>query len=201
MEEYYNEKIRKKQVKKTIKNILVKLIYILLLPIIIWDLIIIIETIQNPNETPSVFGIKTFCIISGSMEPTISVNDIVIVKEVDQSEIKRGDIIAFKHKGETITHRIVNISKSENGELLYTTQGDANNTEDEDKITFDEIEGKCIKVIPKIGKIVLALKSKTTLGIVLAVLIIIYIFEQKSNTKKIKRSNERAEYDEKNSTS
>ena len=63
MEEYYNEKIRKKQVKKVIKSIIIKLIYILLLPIIIWDLIIIIETIQNPNETPSVFGIKTFCII------------------------------------------------------------------------------------------------------------------------------------------
>lgn len=97
MEEYYNEKIRKKHVRKLIKNILIKLIYILLLPIIIWDLIIIIETIQNPNETPSVFGIKTFCIISGSMEPTISVNDIVIIKEVEQNEIKRGDIVAFKH--------------------------------------------------------------------------------------------------------
>ena len=133
MEEYYNEKMRKKQVIKTIKNILVKLIYILLLPIILWDLIIIVQTIQKPNETPSVFGIKTFCIISGSMEPTISVNDIVIIKEVEQNEIKRGDIIAFKHKGETITHRIIKISKDENGELLYTTQGDANNTEDEDK--------------------------------------------------------------------
>ena len=199
MEEYYNEKIRKKQVIKTIKNILVKLIYILLLPIILWDLIIIIQTIQKPNETPSVFGIKTFCIISGSMEPTISVNDIVIIKEVEQNEIKRGDIIAFKHKGETITHRVIKISKYENGELLYTTQGDANNTEDEDKITFDEIEGKCINVIPKIGKIVLALKSKTTLGIILAILIIIYIFEQKTNTKKIKRSKEREKY-EKNST-
>lgn len=201
MEEYYNEKIRKKQVKKVIKSIIIKLIYILLLPIIIWDLIIIIETIQNPNETPSVFGIKTFCIISGSMEPTISVNDVVIIKEVEQNEIKKGDIISFTINGETITHRIINISKSEDGELLYTTQGDANNIEDDEKITFDEIEGKCIKVIPKIGKIVLTLKSKTTLGIVLAVLIIIYIFEQRSSTKKIRRSNERAKYDEnKNST-
>ena len=69
----------------------------------------------------------------------------------------------------------------------------------EDKITFDEIEGKCINVIPKIGKIVLAIKSKTTLGIILAILIIIYIFEQKTNTKKIKRSKEREKY-EKNST-
>ena len=53
-----------------------------------------------------------------------------------------------------------------------------------------------IRLIPKIGKIILALKSKTTLGIVLLVLILLYIFEQKSNEKKIKRSNERIEYDE-----
>lgn len=98
MEEYYNKKITKKQLTLIIKNILFKLIYILLLAIIILDLAVIIQTIQNPNKIPNILGIKTFCVISGSMEPTISVNDIVFIKEVDQNEIKKGDIISFKHK-------------------------------------------------------------------------------------------------------
>lgn len=195
MEEYYKEKIKEKQKKKTLKNILTKLIYILLLPIIIYDLAIIIQTIQNPNETPSIFGIKTFCIISGSMEPAIQVNDVVLIKEVPQSEINKGDIISFNSAGEIITHRIINIEISNSGELLYTTQGDANNIEDDAKIIFTDIEGKYIGKIPKIGKIILALKSKVTLGIVLTVLILFYIIEQKSNNKKIKRSNERKEYE------
>lgn len=196
MEEYYKEKIKEKQKKNKIKNILTKLIYILLLPIIIYDLAIIIQTIQNPNETPSIFGIKTFCIISGSMEPVIQVNDIVLIKEVPQSEINEGDIISFNSAGEIITHRIINIEISNRGELLYTTQGDANNIEDDTKIIFEDIEGKYIGKMPKIGKIILALKSKVTLGIVLTVLILFYIIEQKSNNKKIKRSNERKEYEQ-----
>lgn len=196
MEEYYKEKIKEKQKKNKIKNILTKLVYILLLPIIIYDLAIIIQTIQNPNETPSIFGIKTFCIISGSMEPVIQVNDIVLIKEVPQSEINEGDIISFNSAGEIITHRIINIEISNRGELLYTTQGDANNIEDDTKIIFEDIEGKYIGKMPKIGKIILALKSKVTLGIVLTVLILFYIIEQKSNNKKIKRSNERKEYEQ-----
>lgn len=195
MEEYYEEKIKEKQKKKRFKNILIKLIYVLLLPIILYDLAIIIQTIQNPNQTPSVFGIKTFCIISGSMEPTIHVNDVVLIKEVSQNEINNGDIISFNDGGDIITHRIINIESSGSGKLLYTTQGDANNIEDDEKIVFEDIEGKYIGKIPKIGKIILALKSKTTLGIVLAILIFLYIIEQKASAKKIRRTNKRNEYE------
>lgn len=184
-----------------IKKILVKLIYILILPIIIWNLAIIIQTIQNPNETPSVFGIKTFCIISGSMEPEIQVNDVVIIKEVPQNEINKDDIISFVVDGETITHRVKNIEKAKSGELLYTTQGDANNIEDETKIIYEDIEGKYIGKIPKVGKIIMALKSKTTLATVIAVLILLYLIEQRANNKKIRRNEERVEYEKKkNST-
>lgn len=200
MEDYYNEKIKEKQKKQLLKTIVIKLIYILILPIIIWDLLIIIQTIQNPNKTPSVFGIKTFCIVSGSMEPQISVNDVVLIKEVEENEINKGDIISFTINGETITHRIVNIESKTDGKLVYTTKGDANNTEDQEQISFDNIEGKYIGKIPKIGKIILALKSKTTLGIVLIILAILYILEQRHNNKKMKRKNERIKYDEKNST-
>ena len=159
---------------RLIKRILTIIIYILLIPIILWNLIIMVQTIKNPNETPSVYGIKTFCIISGSMEPDIQINDVVVIKEGPQNEINKGDIITFDVKGETITHRITNIEVDENGELIYTTKGDANNIEDETKITFEDIEGKYIGKIPKVGKIIMALKSKTTVFIILAILILLY---------------------------
>ena len=159
---------------RLIKRILTIIIYILLIPIILWNLIIMVQTIKNPNETPSVYGIKTFCIISGSMEPDIQINDVVVIKEVPQHEINKGDIITFDVKGEKITHRITNIEADENGELIYTTPGDANNIEDEPKITFEDIEGKYIGKIPKVGKIIMALKSKTTVFIILAILILLY---------------------------
>ena len=200
MEDYYNEKIKKKQKKRIFKTIIIKLIYILLLPIIIWDLIIIIQTIRNPYETPSVFGIKTFCIISGSMEPEISVNDVVITKEVDKDEIKKGDIISFNNNGDIITHRIIYVTANKNGEVAYITKGDSNNIEDDNLVEYKDIEGKYIGKIPKVGKVILALKSETTLIIVLAILISIYIIEQRINRRKDRRKNKREKYEqEKNS--
>ena len=194
MEDYYKEKNIKVQKKKHIKNILKKLLYILLIPILIWNLIITVKAILNPNKIPSVFGIKTFCIISGSMEPNIHINDMIIVKEVTENEINKEDIITFVTKGETITHRVINI-ENKNGELIYTTQGDSNNIEDINKITFKDIEGKYIGKIPKIGKIVLTLKNKEVLGFTLAILICIYIINQKNANKKNKRASERIEYE------
>ena len=81
--------------------------------------------------------------------------------------------------------------------MIYITQGDANNIEDADTITFEDIEGKCIAKIPKIGKIAMALKNKATLGIVLIILILVYFIEQKSDNKKIRRSEERIKYENK----
>lgn len=196
MEDYYEEKLKKSQKNKLIRKILVKVIYILLLPIILWELIIVIKTIKNPNETPDVFGIKTFTIISGSMEPNISVNDFVIIKEVDEAEIKKGDIISFKINGEIITHRVIDIEIDENTkETLYTTQGDANNIQDSTKIKFENIEGKYIGKIPKIGGILIALKSKTKLAIIIIILLIIYILEERNSRKKIERSKVRTDYE------
>lgn len=183
MKECYEENCKKLQNQKSIRKILVKVIYILLLPIILWELIIVIKTIINPNETPDVFGIKTFTIISGSMEPNIYVNDLVIIKEVDKSEIKKGDIISFKINGETITHRVINIETDTNRETLYTTQGDSNNIPDYNKIKFENIEGKYIGKIPKIGGIVLALKSKKVLTLVIIGLVLIYILKEKCIVK------------------
>ena len=195
MEDYYEEKLKKSQKNKLMRKILVKVIYILLLPIILWELIIVIKTIKNPNETPDVFGIKTFTIISGSMEPNISINDLVIIKEVDKSEIKEGDIISFKINNEIITHRVKNIETDENGETLYTTQGDANNIQDYNKIKFENIEGKYIGKIPKLGKITIVLQSKEKLIIIIILLIIIYVIEEKNNKKKIERSKVRIDYE------
>ena len=44
---------------------------------------------------PSFFGYKFFTVLTGSMSPTININDLVIVKEVKPEEIKVNDIITF----------------------------------------------------------------------------------------------------------
>ena len=94
--------------------------------------------IQKKDYT-NYFGYTTFNITSGSMEPTIYVDDYVIVK-LNNKNIKKGDIITFKTNNTIITHRIVKIDKD-----TITTRGDNNNVDDK-PIKRNEVIGKVIHI-------------------------------------------------------
>jgi len=196
---YTNQEIakrRKRQIK--IKKIVAMILYIILIPIMIYNISLIIQSLYNPNKTPSFLGIKTYVIISGSMEPKINIGDIVIAKNIknEEEEINVGDIIAFRKGESVITHRIVKIEKDENGILRITTKGDNNNTNDSESILINNIEGKIINVIPKIGTFILIFQKKI---IIIIIIIMCYIYISHSDNvkkRKMKRRLKRLEYEE-----
>lgn len=177
------------------KNLLIYALYIVIIPIIIYDMFLIIQTLIKPGVTPDFFGYKTFSIISGSMEPKININDIVIVKNVDKNQIKINDIITFKIEDETITHRVINIKQIDD-KLIYTTKGDSNEVTDIEKIEYNQIEGKYVGKIPKIGKLLSILKNKYIFSLILIFLIIFYMLQRKNIQKKINRKEKRQKYEE-----
>jgi signal peptidase len=190
---YDNNSIkRRKNIENKIKNIINNIIYIILIPILIYNVSLIVQAINNPNKTPSFLGTKTYVIISGSMEPNIDIGDIVIVKEIKaENQLKVGDIISYRSNQNVITHRIIRIEEDENGKLQFITKGDNNNTEDDDNITYDNIEGRVEKIIPKFGKIALTLQNKT---IILLILIYMYVYfsitihvKKKKKIRRLKR--------------
>ena len=185
-----------REAKENIKFIIIKILYIIIIPIILYDVILIAQTVINPYKTPNFFGIKTFNIISGSMEPKININDIVITKEVDKSELIKGDIISFNLDGEIITHRITKI-ETKNGELIYTTKGDNNEVTDIEHVKYEQIEGKQIGVIPKLGIVLSILKNKIVFAIILTVLIICFMIERKKISRKIRRKEKRIKWETK----
>ena len=98
-----------------------------------------------------------YVIVSGSMEPIIKVRDAVIIRRVDKEDIKVGDVVTYRALDETyygilITHRVVDI-KEENGKTIYITKGDHNATVDRSPITYEQITGKVVMRVPKIGYI------------------------------------------------
>lgn len=198
---YTNEQIKKRIDKeKKKKKIIAVIVYILLTPIMVYNIALIISSIVKPNKTPSFLGIKTYVIISGSMEPNISVGDIVIARNIknEERELKIGDIISFRSGHSVITHRIVNIEKDNNGVLRIRTKGDSNNTEDGVDILINNIEGKVIAVIPKIGSIVRLLHDRTVLMIFLVVVYIYIIKSFKKNQRKNNRRLKRLKFEENN---
>ena len=193
---YDVDKLKKRiRNEKKIKRLLTRIIYIIIIPIIIYDLMIMAQLAVNPNATPNIFGIKLFSIVSGSMEPEISKGDVILVEKVDQGELKEGDIISYKVENETITHRIIKIENIENGEVQYTTKGDSNDIPDSIKIKYENIEGKYISKIHKIGKIVILLQNKIVFFIALSILILVYLHERKMIKIKLKRKRKRRMYD------
>lgn len=127
------------------------------------------------NDMPMPFGYGASVVLSGSMEPALSVDDLIIVKEVEDYVI--GDMVVFQSQGSLIVHRIVLIE-----EEGIVTKGDANNVTD-DAIELKDIKGKVILAIPGIGGIVDIIKSPvmTVIMIGLSLLFTELSFKDKKN--------------------
>ena len=165
---------RKKKRTITLIKIFNVVILLIIIPILIYNITIIIKYIQNPKETPDFLGFKTYEIVSRSMEDTINKNDIIVVKKVDKNEINENDIISFDNGNEIITHRIVDIENI-NGQTLYTTKGDNNRFADDEKISFEQIEGKYVFKLSKLGYLMNFLKNRYFLIVLFIILILCFI--------------------------
>lgn len=105
-----------------------------------------------------IFPIEPTSIASGSMEPELSIGDMVIVNTLDKSNISVGDVIKFEKNGMYVIHRVADIEEK-NGQTVYLTKGDANQNQDTGYVTADDIVGKIIGRIPYVGYITLWLHS------------------------------------------
>lgn len=180
-----------------IGKIINTVIYIILIPIIVFNFTLIIKSFIKPNETPDFFGYKSFVIVSGSMEPTIKKGDAIFVKEVTKDEIKKDDIISFAQNGAIVTHRIVGITE-ENGIVKYETKGDNNNTKDKEKVIYEQIEGKYQFKLEQFGIVTEVLKNKLTLIVLIAIIVLIYWYKSHLDKKKQERKEKREKYSNKN---
>ena len=118
---------------------------------------------------------NAYVVLSGSMLPEIAVKDIVVTKKVEAERLEIGDIITFiapdsRYGGISITHRIIDKVYDESlGSYSYRTKGDNNSIADASLVPNNNILGKVILKIPKVGYIQDLLASKG--GIIIAVLI------------------------------
>ena len=79
-----NKQKKEETNKKKKSRFIVILQYIIIFFMVAFNLIFITKAVKNPNKIPDFLGIKTFVIVSGSMEPNINIGDMVIVKVVNE---------------------------------------------------------------------------------------------------------------------
>ncbi len=105
-------------------------------------------------------GFHPTVIISGSMSPAIEIGDIAVVDETPANAIREGDIIEFTAEdGMSIVHRVHSIIINEDGSRLFVTKGDSNDIPDFDPIHPEQIKGKVLYTIPKLGWISIGVKE------------------------------------------
>ena len=152
-----------KKITKIILNILTTLLLVLLVIVIYGKVVITF----SDNAYPNYFGYTLFEVASGSMQPTLQINDVVVVK-ISKENLKQNDIIAFVDKDAIITHRILYIDDN-----VITVKGDNNNAIDT-PILSDVVIGKVIKILPKLG---IWKKVLTEPRILLAIFITLLLFD------------------------
>lgn len=122
--------------------------------------IVVIAALAALLVVPRLLGGDSLTVLSGSMEPTFSPGDVVVVKGVDEgkvcSEVGVGDIVTFfpePNDPALITHRVIGktVGTFEDGtSCRLITQGDANSDVDE-PISPAQVRGKFLYGVPGLG--------------------------------------------------
>ena len=152
---------------------------LILAPILIANITMIVKSYTDSDKVPSFGGYCPFIVLTDSMVPTINGGDLVIDKVVtDAAEIQKGDIISFfdpaSRSQSIVTHRVIEITKDENG-IAFRTQGDANNTEDDDLIPAKNVVGIYSFKLSGVGNVVMFMQSTTGLVVCIALPILLII--------------------------
>jgi signal peptidase I len=134
---------------------------------------------------------RVLTVLSGSMEPVIHTGSVVIV--VPRKDYKIGEVVTFGGNGAMnipTTHRIKDVQIA-GGKYFYVTKGDANNTEDENKVAQSEIKGSVLISIPYLGFAVNFIKQPIGFLLVIAIPAVLIILEEvKKIRKEVKRKQE-----------
>ena len=156
----FDVKIRKKK-----PNLLQAVLGVLSYALFIWLLLIGVALLvyvldikiraAKGDTSPPKYG--AYVVLTGSMLPEIQVYDVVITKKQKAEDLKEGDVITFassdsRFAGTIITHRIIKKNySSKTKSYTFQTKGDNNNVADSALVTPNNIYGRVILKIPKLG--------------------------------------------------
>lgn len=134
---------KKKKILKTVGYCVSAVVLCAVLYAVVFTAVV---KIKDPQGVAMPFGFGASFVLSGSMEPEISTDDLVFVKKPGKLQV--GDVVLYNTGGSNVLHRITKID----GDMI-TTQGDANNTEDK-PFPKSAVLGVYVGKMPSGGKMI-----------------------------------------------
>ncbi len=161
--------------KKAWKIISTALVWIVVVIAVLMMIFTIVSVNTFNRNDRNIFGFRCYTVLSDSMSATdFDAGDLVLVKEVDPTTLKEGDIIAYQSQnsenyGATVTHKIRAKTTDANGNPGFITYGTTTGVDDETVVTYPFILGKYQLALPKVGTFFQFLK--TPQGYIVCILI------------------------------
>jgi len=121
-------------------------------------------SVPMADSIPVVGDYEPMIVQSGSMEPSIPVGGVVLVRKgIDPGDITEGDVITFRTPEQTgepsyTTHRVTELSY-ETGDLTFSTKGDANEEPDSWTVPAASVIGREVLSVPYLGYFVRHVQS------------------------------------------
>ena len=175
------------------KKIVLKTIYFLILFVIVYQILYLISIQINKNSHFEYFGISLLQMKNDYMSKDLNKNDLVITKKIENEELNVDDIIAYKVNNKIRIDKVYKILKSEGAENnTYITKNNSSLYPNSEHVDENEIIGKKVISIPKIGFIINLMQLKITTFFVIIILLLLIsnaqYKERKIRQRKYKRT-------------
>ena len=146
---------------------------VILVPILIFNCILIIKSVINPDKVPSIGNFTPLIVLTESMELQILDGDLIVTEITPVEEIAVGDVISYfdpaSKSGSVVTHRVIEITEQD-GALAFKTQGDNNDIADRYAVPADKVIGVWTGFqVHFLGNVMLFMQSAPGLILCLAV--------------------------------
>ena len=145
---------------------------IILIPILLINITLIAKSYINKDEVPSIGGTFPLIVLTDSMYPDIKSGDLIICNTAEAEDVKVNDVISFFDPAgngtSIVTHRVIEIVE-EDGEILFRTRGDNNNTEDKELVPAENLVGVYKMRVAGAGHIAMFMQS--TAGLIICVVL------------------------------
>ena len=179
-----------KKILNTAKTVFMWLVVLTAVFMMVFTIVSVNTFNRNDRD---IFGFRCYIVLSDSMSATdFAAGDLVLVKKVDPTTLKEGDIIAYQSQnsenyGATVTHKIRTKTVDASGNPGFITYGTTTGVDDETVVTYPFILGKYQAALPGVGTFFQFLK--TPQGYIVCILIpfLLLIIHQGLNCVKIFR--------------
>lgn len=151
-----------KKVLNIVKTIFLWLILITAVLMMVFTIVSVNTFDRNDRD---IFGLRCYIVLSDSMSATdFDAGDLVLVKEVDPTTLKEGDIIAYQSQnsenyGATVTHKIRARTTDASGNPGFITYGTTTGVDDGTVVTYPFVLGKYQLALPGVGTFFQFLKT------------------------------------------